>query len=175
MSVYEKFKSIEGDMSLIGLEKGDSEGGYFCTPIGAEVIGWETEGIHYCFIDGFGEMVFAVNPETAETEFVRPIAENFETFMRLILACKSTTALEQISGWTKEELERFIKNEDGDYVKERQKLLDRIQKVLEIEPMENPFDYVKSIQKEFDYKKLKFTAEYYDVLGLEMPGDSDLA
>ncbi len=171
MTAYEKFKTIDGDMSLIGLEKGDSKGGYFCTPIGAEVIGWECEGIHYCFIDGFGEMVFAVNPETAEKQFVRPLAENFETFIKLILACKSTTALEQISGWTKEKFEEFIKNDNGDYAKKRQKLLDRIQTVLKTEPAENPFDYVKAIQKEFDYKKLRFSEEYYDVLGLEIPSN----
>ena len=57
MNVLEKFQNLDADLSLIGLEKGDSEGGYFCTPVGAEVIGWECEGIHYCFIDGFGEML----------------------------------------------------------------------------------------------------------------------
>lgn len=48
MTVYEKFRNLDMDFSLIGLEKGDEEGGYFCTPIGAKVIGWECEGIHYC-------------------------------------------------------------------------------------------------------------------------------
>ena len=73
MNVLEKFQNLDADLSLIGLEKGDSEGGYFCTPVGAEVIGWECEGIHYCFIEGFGETVFAVNPETAEEHYVRPL------------------------------------------------------------------------------------------------------
>ena len=88
MTVYEKFWNLDIDFSLIGLEKGDEEGGYFCTPIGAKVIGWECEGIHYCNIEGFDEMVFAVNPETAEEHYVRPLAKNFEELLSLVLVCK---------------------------------------------------------------------------------------
>ncbi len=39
MNILEKFQNLDADLSLVGLEKGDSEGGYFCTPVGAEVIG----------------------------------------------------------------------------------------------------------------------------------------
>ena len=35
--------------------------------------------------------------------------------------------------------------------------------------MKNPFEYVKKIQSDFDYSKISFTEEYYDVLGLEFP------
>lgn len=34
-------------------------------------------------------------------------------------------------------------------------------------PDEIPFDYVKSLQAEFDYCKIEFGDEYYDVLGIE--------
>lgn len=34
-------------------------------------------------------------------------------------------------------------------------------------PMKSPFDYVKSLQAEFDYGKIEFGDEYYDVLGIE--------
>ena len=170
MNVFEKFQNLDEDFSLIGLEKGDSEGGYFCTPIGAKVIGWECEGIHYCFVEGFGETVFAVNPETAEEHYVRPLAENFEKFISLILATKGTTAAEQISGWNKEQFKKFLENDGSDFAEKRQAVLNKIQTELGIEPMEDPFEYVKKIQEEFDYSKIKFTVEYYDVLGLEFPG-----
>ena len=169
MILLEKFKNLDMDKSLIGLEKGDSEGGYFCTPIGTKVIGWECEGIHYCFIEGFGEMVFAVNPETAEEHYVRPLAKNFNDFLSLVLACKGTTAAEQISGWNKKQFEEFLANEDPDFAAKRQVVLDKIQNELGITPIGNPFEYVKAIQSEFDYSKIRFTEEYYDVLGLELP------
>ena len=172
MNLLENFKKLDIDFSLVGLEKGDSEGGYFCTPIGAKVIGWECEGIHYCFIEGFGETVFAVNPETAEEHYIRPLAKNFEDFISLVLACKGTTAAEQISGWTEEQFLDFIENDGAefpDFIEKRKAVLDKIQSELGIKPMENPFEYVKKLQTGFDYSKIRFTEEYYDVLGLELP------
>ncbi|MBQ7875245.1 MAG: hypothetical protein IJ306_08850 [Oscillospiraceae bacterium] len=175
MSLYEKFMELHIDRSLIGLEKGDEEGGYFCTPVGSKVIGWESGGIHYCFIEGFGEKVFAVNPETAEEHFVRPLAENFGDFIRLVLACGGTTAAEQISGWNKEQFCEFLENDDPDFAARRRPVLDKIQNELSLEPMENPFEYVKKLQADFDYGKIKFTGEYYDVLGLEPPEGTEIS
>ena len=50
----------------------------------------------YCFIEPYGEMVFACNPDTCADVFVYPLARTFEDFMRLILACGSTNPIEQI-------------------------------------------------------------------------------
>ena len=57
-----------------------------------------------------------------------------------------------------------------DFAEKRRVVPDKIQNELGIEPMENPFEYVKEIRADFDYSKIKFTEEYYDVLGLEFPG-----
>jgi hypothetical protein len=81
--LYEKYKNLKIDGSWIGLEAG-TQTPCFCTPIGAEIIGWDN-GIHYCFIKGFGDMVFCVNPETCCDYNVYPIARNFCDFLGLIL------------------------------------------------------------------------------------------
>ena len=54
-ALYEKYKNLKIDGSWIGLEPGE-ETPYFCTPIGAEIIGWDN-GIHYCFIEDFGDII----------------------------------------------------------------------------------------------------------------------
>ncbi|MBQ6877171.1 MAG: hypothetical protein IJO22_02075 [Oscillospiraceae bacterium] len=62
--------------------------------------------------------------------------------------------------------------EEGDseeFAAKRQVVLDEIKNELGIKPLEEPFEYVKTIQAEFDYSKIRFTEEYYDVLGLEFP------
>ena len=47
MTLYEKYKKLGIDFSQLSLEPGDTSGGYFCTPKGAEVIGWAgVDGIH---------------------------------------------------------------------------------------------------------------------------------
>lgn len=168
MTLYEKYKKINIDTTLIGLEKGSWAGDYFCTPKGATVIGWENS-IHYCFIKGYGEMVFAVNPETCVDKYVYPLAENFEEFLRLILACGSTTAIEQIIGWTKEQFIEFVNSSDNAFVSNQAEILQKIKDELKLDPMEEPYEYVRNIQANFDDSKIEYTDEYYDTLGLENP------
>ena len=88
------------DRSLIGLEPGGDENNYFCAPRGANIIGWAgVDGIHFCFIRGFGETVFAVSPMNTPGNTVHPLARDFKDFLRLLLACGDTAAPEQASGW----------------------------------------------------------------------------
>ena len=76
MTMYEKYCQLKIDSRWIGLEKSDLCVDYFCTPINATVIGWENS-IHYCFIKGYWDMVFAVNPEPTQkrkvSDFICPV------------------------------------------------------------------------------------------------------
>lgn len=102
----EKYRELRLDGSLIGLERADGPA-YFCTPVGAEVIGWDS-GIHYCFIRGLGDTVFCVNPETCCEHYVYPIARSFRDFLGLILAVGNTNTLQQIILWDKEAYKAFV-------------------------------------------------------------------
>ncbi|MFR7832568.1 MAG: hypothetical protein ACLU3F_15310 [Blautia wexlerae] len=54
------------DLAPLGVERQEENLPYFCTPKGAAIFGWAgVDGIHYCFIRGFGGMVFAVSPMNA--------------------------------------------------------------------------------------------------------------
>jgi len=172
MTMYEKFCQLDIDRSWIGLEKRDVCVDYFCTPLNATVIGWEN-CIHYCFIRGYREMVFAVNPETCVDKHVYPLAMNFKDFLRLILACGSTTAVEQIVGWSKEQFEDFLHSDGNAMFPEQKVVLEKIQSDLKLTPMENPYEYVKEVQALHDDSKIKFSNEYYDTLGLERPDGSE--
>ena len=79
MTTYQKFKKMNIDHSVIGMDQSDSNTNYFCTPKGAKIIGNAgVDGIHYCFIEGFEDMVFVVSPEGVPGEYVHPIAKDFE-------------------------------------------------------------------------------------------------
>lgn len=174
MTMYEKYNQLGIDGSWIGLEKSELNIEYFCTPVDAQVIGWENS-IHYCFIRGYREMVFAVNPEPCVDQYVYPLAMNFKDFLRLILACGSTTAVEQIVGWSKEQFERFITSEDNAVLPEQQKVLDIIKTDLKLTPMEEPYEYVKAVQEQYNncHCEIKYSNEYYDTLGLERPDGTE--
>ena len=172
MTIYKKYCQLNIDGRWIGLEKSDSSVDYFCTTINASVIGWENN-IHYCFIKGYRDIVFAVNPEPSVDSYVYPLAMNFKEFLQLILACGSTTAVEQIIGWSKEQFEVFLISEDNAKHPEQEKVLEKIGKELKLKPKENPYEYVKAVQELFDDSKIKFSNEYYDTLGLERPDGSE--
>ena len=172
MTMYEKYCQLDIDGRWIGLEKSDMCVEYFCTPLNAIVIGWENS-IHYCFIKGYRDMVFAVNPETCVDKYVYPLAANFKEFLRLILACGSTTAVEQIIGWSKKQFEEFLHSDNNKIFPEQAKVLKIVAEELKLQPMEKPYEYVKAVQELFDDGKIKYSNEYYDVLGLERPDGSE--
>ena len=88
-TLFDQYKELNINGSLICLEQVEDIYSYFCYPTNAKAIGFEGS-IMYCFIEPYGEMVFACNPDTCADVFVYPLARTFEDFMRLILACGST-------------------------------------------------------------------------------------
>ena len=172
--LYEKYKNLKIDGSWIGLEAG-AQTPYFCTPIGAEIIGWDN-GIHYCFIKGFGDMVFCVNPETCCDYNVYPIARNFCDFLGLILATGNTNTLQQIIWWDKKRFEDFVNSPEEQEYRVRpevQGVLSTIRKGIDITPIDTPFEYIKDLQSNFPYEQIPFTNEYYDTLGIERPDGTE--
>ncbi len=168
--LYEKFKNMKVDTSWVGLAK-EEDYGYFCTPVGADIIGWDN-GIHYCLLEGLDEMVFAVNPDTCCDEYVYPLAKSFADFIGLVLACKGTNPLQQIILWDKQHYLDFMADpNEVEYAKspEVATALSALQETLGIAPMAAPFEYVKAVQQDFDYRNIVFSDEYYDATGRERP------
>lgn len=162
MTLYQKFKKLDIDFSQLSLEPGDTHGGYYCTPKGANVIGWAgIDGIHCCFVDGFGETVFAVNPANLPGENVHPLASSFEDFLRLILAC-GLDAAEQAWMWNRGEFDAFLETVPPD--DERQAVLSVLRDKLSLTPMDDPYGYIRALQASFDYSKIPYQADYYDCL-----------
>lgn len=167
--LFDEFLQLRIDTSLIGIytcEEDNEDEHYFCTPVGAKIIGrLGVDGIHFCFIRGFGDMVFVVSPMPCGERYVEPIARNFEDFLRLILSCNNISPIEQISWMDKNRFENLLKD-DEEYISEEQvKCLETIKEQLNIVAIENPFEYVKELQKDFDYDKLTFSEEYYEIVG----------
>ena len=162
MKIYQKFLRLGISLASVGIETRDEETLYFCTPKGASLIGWAgVDGIHYCFIRGFGEMVFAVSPMNTASDFVHPLAGTFTDFLRLLLACGDAVILEQVWMWDKAQFETFLKENPA--TEEKKKTLAAIAEKMKLTAMEQPWEYIKSLQSSFDYSKIKYTEEYYDM------------
>lgn len=170
MSIYQKFRELNIDHAAIGLDQNISDVNYFCTPVGAKVIGEAgVDGIHYCFIKGFDEMVFAISPSNLPGENVHPVAKNFEDLLRLLLTCGSMDAIEQTYRWDEELFEQYIMDNKPD--EKQRAVMNILIEEFQIVPMEQPFFYIKDLQTSFDYSKLRFSEEYYELL--QNVGDSE--
>lgn len=163
MNMYNRFKSLDIDCSAIGFEQNENYVEYFCTPKDAQIIGCAgVDGIHYCFIKGFGETVFAVSPSNLPGDYVHPLARNFEDFIRLVLSCGDLAAVEQAHAFSKKQFNEFIKANQPTV--EQASLLKTLADKLSLTPIDRPFDYIKQLQQLFDYSEIKYNAEYYEIV-----------
>lgn len=159
--ILKKFLQRGVDLSPVGVELREDNTNYFCTPKGASVFGWAgIDGIHFCFIRGFGEMVFSVSPMNTSPDYVHPVAENFTDFLRLILACGDVAVVEQAWMWNEAQFEAFLN--ENPTTQEQQQTLSEISEKMNLLPMEQPWTYIKNLQSSFDYSQIKYTEDYYD-------------
>ena len=167
MKALKDYLTSDLDLSILGLHRGSEEGRYFCTPLGASVIGWAgVDGIHYCTIEGQGETIFAVSPMNFG-DYIHPIAESFEVLLRMLLSCHSMDAMEQCYAWAEDQFTAFL----IDYpatpeIREKQ---DQVRKIFRLEPMEDVFGYIKQLQDNYDLSGIRYSEEYYETLGIKPP------
>ena len=149
------------DLAPFGIERREENIPYFCTPKGADVIGWTGgDGIHYCFVRGFGGMVFAVSPMNGGSDCVHPVAENFADFLRLLIACGGESAIEQAWQWSREQFDAFLQEyPPSDQAKA---VSAQITEKLGLQPMDDPWGYIMQVQQAFDYTRIPYSEDYYD-------------
>lgn len=167
MSILETYKNGNIDLSVLGLNRGPKEGGYFCTPVGAKVFGWAgVDGIHYCTIEGQGDTVFAVSPMNFG-DYVHPIAGSFEDLLRMLLSCHSMDALEQCYAWAEDQFKAYLIDYPAteEIIEKQKQILD----TFHLEPMEDVFGYIKQLQDNYDMSTIRYSEEYYETLGIEQP------
>ncbi len=168
MFTYTKFKKLGIDLSPVGIDSHTENIRYFCTPIGMRFLGWAgVDGIHYGFVRGCGEMVFAVNPTNFGGEYVHPIAENFEDFLRLLIACGDCAALEQAWQWDKIQFTEFLQKYPPE--ESQRVVMSEIAEKTGLNAMENVWEYLFFVRNNFDNSKLQFRDEYYETLGVDKP------
>ena len=150
---YERFLRTGINLAPLGVAPGGEP--YFCTPRGYSMIGSEgVDGVHYCFVRGYGETVFAVSPESAGPERVRAVARDFSDFLRLLLACGHGAAIEQCPHMTRAQFDAYLAENpvtDG-----QRAVLDEIAAALSLEPTPDPWAYIHGLQEGFDYGKIKY-------------------
>lgn len=96
-------------------------------------------------------------------EYVRPVARNFEDFLSLLLTCSRLFAVERACLVSKEEFYAFLR--DNPPTIEAEQTMHVLERDLSVSFMEEPYDYIRHLQKEFDYSQIVYSEEYYSVVG----------
>lgn len=168
---FEEFLRLGIDLAPVGIGRREKNTPYFCTPKGASIFGWAgVDGIHFCFIRGFGGMVFSVSPMNASTDYVHPLSRDFADFLRLLLSCGDEAALEQAWMWDEAQFEDFLRKNPP--TQEQRRALTEVSEKLHLEAMERPWKYLHDLQSTFDYGKIKYTEDFYDI---DMNPSADLS
>ena len=128
-------------LAPLGVEFRQDNEPYFCTPKYSSIIGWA---------------VFAVSPMNAPGEYVHIVAESIGDFISLLLATGDSAALEQAWQWDREQFEAFVRESKANAPRE---VIDMVGLKLKLRPMRDPYDYIHSLQQNFDYSKIVFRTE----------------
>lgn len=148
MTLYQRYARLPIRFAALDLERGSEKSSYFCTPRGARVIGWAgVDGIHFCFVPGYGDAVFAVNP-MASGDCVQCVSRSFEDFLSLVRSCGGSAAMEQARYWSREQFEAFLASDQTDDPARRDALAAIAG--LGVEPMADPYGYLTAVRQEVD-------------------------
>lgn len=160
---YTEFKRMHIDLGALGAEGGRNAVRYTCTPKGAKIFGWAgVDGIHFCTIKGFGETIFSVSPMNPGQDCVQPLARDMGDFLRLLLACGDTAALEQAWMWTEAQFEEYLREYPP--TEDQRAVMREIEEKCGLTPMEEPWRYLKKVRAETDCSELRFEKEYEELL-----------
>lgn len=171
------FHGLNIDFSALGLEWGGEFVPYFCTPVGAEEVGSiGCDGIQFVLLPG-DEKVYCVDPSMGDVgTYVLPVGSDLREFLSFLLSCHDANPLSQIYYLTEERFRTFADDEAearedddlADFFAAKDAALAVIAETFGVAPVE-PYGKVKALQAAFDPGVLKFSDEYYDVLGIERP------
>ena len=173
MGLYEKYCRAPVDFEALGLARQPRRSDYLCTPKGARIIGWAgVDGIHYCFLKDFGEMVFAISPSNCMGQQVHPVARSFADFLSLLTASRGLDAVEQAWGWSEEDFHRYV--EAQSCTAEREAALEEITRRFGVEAMAEPWHYIRELQDSFDDGAIPFTRAYLrELVAVQTPTEMD--
>ena len=156
---YEDFRRSGPDLSALGFLPGGEP--YFCTPVGAKILGRAgVDGIHFCTAPETGDMILAVSPANGAEDCIHPVARDFPDFLRLLLACGDTAALEQSWMWTEEQFAAFLR--ENPPAPEADAALSALRS-QGVTPMEAPYQYLHALQAGFDPGVLRYSREYREL------------
>jgi len=184
MRTLDKFAAIPTDLEPLGLIRYDGMDNdfrrYWCAPVNAITFAHEgVDGVHNCIIPNEDDPtlehspIYTVNPADSD-HCISIIAANFYDFISLVVEVKFAGILENINRLTKEQYLEFLQ-ETAQYHRDNPEIMVGVPEAVaalseafrdNIKKIDGVYDHVKELQDKTDMANIKYSAEYYDALGI---------
>lgn len=140
---------------------------YFCTPENYEFFAClGVDGVHFVLLPG-DERVFLVDTAFGEIgTFVQPVAENMRQFLSFLLSCRDANVISQIWWMNETQYRELLAGDAENHIPGKDEALAAIEKEFDLTPVD-PYEPIKAMVRDFDPSFIRFSDEYYDVLGIE--------
>ena len=100
--------------------------------------------------------------------YVLPVAEDLRQFLSFVLYCGDASPIAQIWWLFRPRFDALLEEGWQTAWPQRDAALETVAAAFGLESAD-PYEKVKALQAGFDPACLRFSAEYYDILGLEGP------
>ncbi len=161
MKQYLKFRESCLDTSPLGFYTGPAKSDSVYTPTGGRVLAWcGMKGIHLCQVEGFGGMVFAVDPAAPPGDCIHPIAKSIPDLMGLVIACGHISLILGAYRWGRDYFAALQAQIQPDF--KTRSVLRALENTYRPPEIADPYGYIAELQHAFDYTSLPLHKDYFE-------------
>lgn len=161
MKLYRKFRNSSLDTAPLGLWSGPDTSDSVYTPTGSRIVAWEKpNGIHFCQVEGFGSMVFAVDPSAPPGDCIHPVAKDIPDLLALVMTCRHASIISRAYRWSRALFDRKISAVHLEH--KTRSILRALENTYHPPLIRDPYGYIAAIQQEFDYDLLPLHPDYFE-------------
>ncbi|MBQ2384133.1 MAG: hypothetical protein II290_08850 [Oscillospiraceae bacterium] len=161
MDLYRKFRASSLDTAPLGLWTGADTSENVFTPTGSRVVAWCGEGgSHFCQTEGFGDMVFAVDPCAPPGDQVHPVAATLSDFIGLLTLCRHGDLILNAYRMSRYLFEHRVAGIVLSY--KTRSVLRALENTYHPTKPTDAYTYMTELQKRFDYTVLPLHPDYFE-------------
>lgn len=159
--LYQKFRRSSLDITPLGLVTGADKSDSVYTPARARIVAWSRDlSCHFCQVEGFGGMVFAVDPSAPPGDCVHPVAKDMADLIGLLYACADASLIARayrLSSYLFEAQRGSIRRDAR-----MKAVLRALQNNFHPPVIDDPYGYITAVQQGFAYETLPLRADYFE-------------
>lgn len=161
MKLYSKFRNSSLDISPLGIFCGEDVSDSVYTPNGAKVVAWANDrSVHFCQIEGFGDLVFSVDPTAPPGDCVQPVAKTLQDFIGLLTVCRNAKLISHAYRWSCALFNHHLRGIRPTV--KMNSVIRALENTYRSDSISDPYSYIRALQNSFDYRGIPLHPDYFE-------------